>query len=487
MGGSQKNLKNHLKKRGIESDLESIETKTCQDFRVNGKTIWVLQPQLYGEDIEVKGHHSSLSSSAYGRARDLCGSWYRKHKPVGGVEFEFLGGSQGALKRSSVERSSIVGALVGLGLAQYVFLDALKERVQARQWNFKYAGKDLDSEILREAEALFTGMNLARHLTNMPAGLATPPALADALKKLFQKHKSVHVDIWGLEKLKKEKMGLLLGVGQGSASGARLVHLKYRPHSRNLGGRSSKRKNKFKPLAFVGKGVTFDTGGLDIKPSAAMRLMKKDMAGAAAMAGLCHFVASLRLNTPCDFYLPLAENAVSDRSMRPGDILRSRSGHFVEVDNTDAEGRLVMADAMDVAVTQKGDDAPEALIDVSTLTGAMRVALGLEVAGFFSNSDEWAKKMEIVAQQAGEYAWRMPLIQKYSKQLSSSFADFKNSSDSGYGGAITAALFLEKFVRQTPWVHFDVMSWNPSADGAICDGANGQCYQTLAQYLLSRG
>jgi leucyl aminopeptidase len=145
-----------------------------------------------------------------------------------------------------------------------------------------------------------------------------------------------------------------------------------------------------------------------------------------------------------------------------------------------------MADAIDVAVSQEGVNAPEAVIDVSTLTGAMRVAVGLDVAGFFSNRDRLAREAEQAAQKMGEMAWRMPLVQKYARSLNSSFADFKNSSESGFGGAITAALFLEKFVRRTPWLHFDVMAWNNSADGAIAEGSNAQCLQILIGMMLGR-
>lgn len=466
-GGKSEHLAKYLKPILPAWQVQKLEDAAVQSFNGEEGVVWILRPDFFEREAETLGHGAKLNYSEQGVARDLCGSWLRTQKVKGHVDFEFA---------KATDRE-VVGSLLGLGLAQYKFLEVVREKKMAVTWKFfEKSRRELKSQDLTKAVALLTGMNLARHLTNLPAGVATPQALGQSLSRFFKNRKGLKVEVWGIDKLKKEKMGLLLGVGHGSATGARMVRLCYRPPG----------SLKQKPLAFVGKGVTFDTGGLDIKPASAMRLMKKDMAGAAALAGLCHFATMAKLKVPCDFYLPFAENAVSDRATRPGDVHESRSGHLVEIDNTDAEGRLVMADAIDVAVTQKGADAPAALFDISTLTGAMRVAVGLDVAGFFANDDKLAKEIEASAQTAGEMAWRMPLVQKYAKQLSSSFADFKNSTDSGFGGAITAALFLEKFIRKTPWVHFDVMSWNNSGDGALSDGANGQCYQILAELLLGR-
>ena len=420
-------------------------------------------------------HSDRHLSSDYARLRDLVGAFWRTHDLSGSVLVSLQG----------LNDEQILGALVGIGLASYSFratIRATDDRVgqQAKSTRLFVAKLKgiIDRDVIDLAQAIVTSMNFARHLANLPAATANPDALAKFFKKYFNDRPGLTVDVWGVERLKKENMGLLLAVGQGSQWGARFVHLQYRP-----------RGNKRAPIAFVGKGITFDSGGLDIKPSSGMRLMKKDMTGVAIMSALCDFVSRMRLNIPCDFYLPIAENCVSDRAMRPGDIFLSRAGHYVEIDNTDAEGRLVMADAFAVAV-----ENAEALIDVSTLTGAMRVAVGLDVAGFFTNQNSLAKEAEAAGQKMGEMTWRMPLIKKYEKQLSSHFADFKNCTDSGFGGAITAALFLQKFIRvkgakterEIPWLHFDVMAWNNSADGAIAEGSNAQTLQTLIGMLLSR-
>jgi len=464
--------------RGFIEDWQAahIEEKPVQNWQTKEGTVWLLNLAALDRESDTTQHQGLLKPSDYGRARDLAGAWLRNNKIVGAIEFYF----------NQAKDEVVLGAIVGLGLASYKFLDAVKAKPVDRQWAFFNQGKNINPDIYKKAVAIFTSMNLARHLSNLPAGLANPENLANAVQTFFRGRAKLKVKIYDVAALKREKMGLLLGVGQGSATGARFVHLQYRGQA---AGRGATKKNtvKAQPLAFVGKGVTFDTGGLDLKNAAGMRWMKKDMSGAATVAGLCHLVTTLKLKQACDFYLPLAENAVSSNATRPGDVHVSRAGHLVEIDNTDAEGRLVMADAIDFAVTRKGADKPEAIIDVSTLTGAMRVALGLDVAGFFANDDRYAKNIEKAAVQAGELAWRMPLIKKHFKQLSSPYGDFKNSSDSGFGGAITAALFLEKFVQGTPWVHFDVMSWNNSGEGAVSDGANAQCVQTLALYLLARG
>jgi leucyl aminopeptidase len=467
-GGQRKhNFEKALAAHLADWQIDQIEKKTVQNFSTKHGRLWVLDPHNVGpsgDPNETLGHNGRLRISDYARLRDVVGAWWRAQK---------FGDEHVAIDFRSVSDDELRGALVGLGLAQYNFLKCAKGEVVGPVWTLTVDGRPIQKEIVNEADALVSGLNLARHLANLPGEIANPADLADFCATFYKTRPGLKVDVWDVARLKKEKMGLLLGVGQGSQSGARFVHLRYR---------GSKKKGD-KPLAFVGKGVTFDTGGLDIKPSSGMRWMKKDMSGAATVLGLAHYVSLAKLPVNCDFYLPLAENCVSDRATRPGDVHTSRAGFMVEIDNTDAEGRLVMADAFDVAVKQKGADAPAALIDVSTLTGAMRVALGLDVAGFFANDDKLARDVELAAQKMGELAWRMPIVDKYWKQMNSTFADFKNSSDSGFGGAVTAALFLQKFVGKTPWLHFDVMSWSSGGDPVMGEGGNAQGLQILAGYL----
>ncbi|MBY0452738.1 MAG: leucyl aminopeptidase family protein, partial [Bdellovibrionaceae bacterium] len=335
----------------------------------------------------------------------------------------------------------------------------------------------VNEKAINEAQLEATAVQLARHLVNLPPNEANPETIEEmTLKQLNWPKGKVKINVWDDKKLKAENMNLLLAVGAGSATPPRMIHIQYRPQA----------KSNKKPVAFVGKGITFDTGGLDIKPSSAMRLMKKDMGGAASVLGLAYWVAHSGCKQPCDFYLALAENGVDAKAMRPSDVYMSRAGLLVEIDNTDAEGRLVLADAMDVAAKQTGANEPEYLIDLATLTGAIKVALGAEVAGLFCNDDKLANELEWAGQAVGESNWRMPLVQKYFGSLSSPFADFKNSGE-GFGGAITAALFLEKFCNGKKWAHLDIYAWADRMSGPYASaGGNGQAVQTLIHWLKSK-
>jgi leucyl aminopeptidase len=457
-----------LKSKVPAWQLESFEASTAplHVFASKNGPIWVLRPHFFDLENSISGHYDKLKPSAYGKARDLVGQWFRQTKdwPKEPVLFEFL----------NSDEDQILGAWVGLGLAQYKYTDTLA-KTSKKQPVFHFSKGSAD--LADEADALISSINISRHLTNMPGGDLNPKTFSEIAKVVFRNKKSVKLDIWEDADVKKEGMGLLHGVGAGGEHGARLIHIRYRPPG----------SKGLKPRAFVGKGITFDTGGLDIKPASGMRWMKKDMSGAGTVFALAHYVTERKLAVPCDFYLAIAENCVSAKATRPGDVHIARNGKSVEIHNTDAEGRLALADALDVAVTQKGKDEPAEVIDVSTLTGAMRVSLGLDVAGYFSNSDDLADELERASREAGELAWRMPLVKKYKNQLSSNFADYANCSDSGFGGAISAALFLEYFVREKPWAHFDVMSWNNSPSGAVSEGGNAQSLQILARYLENLG
>lgn len=271
-----------------------------------------------------------------------------------------------------------------------------------------------------------------------------------------------------MQRLKKEKMGLHVAVGQAASQEPHLVHIQYRN-----GGKSQK------PYAFVGKGITFDAGGLDIKPSQGMRLMKKDMGGSASVAGTALWVANAQPKINCDFYFAIAENAVGTESFRPSDVITARNGLSVEIHNTDAEGRLVMADALTLATEKK----PQLVIDIATLTGAIKHGLGGNTPGLFSNSDNLAESLLKTGQKRGDVFWRMPLVPEEKLRLRSDVADLVNATN-GYGGAITAALFLEHFVNGVPWAHFDIYAWVDSATGVYgASGGSGQIVQAMTLFL----
>jgi leucyl aminopeptidase len=415
--------------------------------------LWIVRPALV----------EHFAKSEFAQAREAVGmvlpALEEQSIPAARIHFE------------GISEDGIRGAWVGLGLAQYRFRRTFQKQVSCPQWLATGTGERASSGLL-DAEHIAKSVNLCRHLTNLPANYLNPESFAGIVKSLFRGQAGVQIEIWNAARLRREKMGLHLAVGQGAEVPPALVRIQYRPRSSTMS-----------PIALVGKGITFDSGGLDLKPASGMRWMKKDMGGAAAVLGALHWAVRSKLSRPISAYLALAENAVDERSFRPGDVLTARSGLQIEIQNTDAEGRLVLADALSLAKDEKGKTAPVAIIDVATLTGASKVALGADVAGLYSNDDSLASHLEVAAENMGDPAWRMPLYQKYKGQLHSTFADFANSSD-GFGGAITAALFLQQFVGDSPWAHFDIYAWKDAPEGGQIEmGGSGQAVQLLIGYL----
>lgn len=427
--------------------------------------VWILRARKAASRVS---HEGRLDDSSYAWFRDNAGglvSHFKAHH-LGRVAVEFHASAP----------SQVLGSLTGFEIASYAFKDVAegKELAGLPKMFVKMGAGKFDRAIVKDAVRRGRAVNLARHLVCLPPNELNPKTYADLVEEI-EWPSSVKVEIWDEKRLVKEGMGLHLAVGRGAEHAPRMVHLRYRPA-----------KSILKPVALVGKGITFDTGGLDIKPSSGMRLMKKDMGGSAAVIGAMLWAAESGCAQPLDVYLALAENAVDARAFRPSDVITARSGTRVEIDNTDAEGRLVLADALDVAVTQKGSDEPEIVIDVATLTGAIKVALGADVAGLFSNDDALAESLSRAGQAGGDLCWRMPLVEKYFGSLSSPFAEFKNSSE-GFGGAITAALFLQKFVRGKRWAHLDIYAWSDKASGPIAAaGGSGQAVQCLIDWLRAR-
>jgi len=360
-------------------------------------------------------------------------------------------------------------AVLGLEIALYRFRRTCKGDQPKFKLSLKQKGKALPLKALAPGMTLGFAVNVARHLTNLPPNWLNPVSFAGFVEDFLGKAKGVKIDVWDEKKLAAENMNLHLAVGLGSNMPPRLVRIRYSGAGK-------------KPvLALVGKGITFDSGGLDIKPAAGMRLMKKDMGGSAAVVGALVWAAKTKAKVNIDAYLALAENSISSRAFRPSDVITGRNGLAVEIHNTDAEGRLVLADALDLAVAQK----PKAVVDLATLTGAIKVALGGHLAGLFSNDRKLSAALNKAGQASGDMNWQMPLFQKYRSMFNSNFADMINSPD-GFGGAITAALFLEKFVGQTPWAHLDIYSWKDSAEGAWTEaGGSGQGVLALAEWLRS--
>ncbi|WP_296742217.1 leucyl aminopeptidase [Mesorhizobium sp.] len=314
--------------------------------------------------------------------------------------------------------------------------------------------------------AVIDGVLLARDLVNEPANALGPVEFAERAKQL--EALGVEVEILTEKEMKKLGMGSLLGVAQGSPRGARMAIMQWK------GG-----KAKDAPLAFIGKGVTFDTGGNSMKPASGMEDMKGDMGGAAAVTGLIHALAARKAKANVVGVIGLVENAVDGYAQRPGDIVTSMSGQTIEVLNTDAEGRLVLADALWYTNDRF---KPKFMVNLATLTGAIMVALGQHYAGLFSNNDELATRLADAGQSTQERLWRMPLGAEYDKLIDSKNADMKNIGGR-YGGAIIAAQFLQRFVKDTPWAHLDIAG---TAMGAPASEINQSWGSGFGVRLLDR-
>ncbi|QEN90367.1 leucyl aminopeptidase [Labrys sp. KNU-23] len=292
----------------------------------------------------------------------------------------------------------------------------------------------------KSREAIADGVRLARDLVNEPPNVLYPEAFAKRAAELEEL--GVEIDILDVKAMKKLGMGALLGVGQGSEHDSRLVVMRW----------NGAKNREAKPVAFIGKGVTFDTGGISIKPASGMEDMKGDMGGAACVVGLMHALAARKAKANVIGAIGVVENMPDGNAQRPGDIVTSMSGQTIEIINTDAEGRLVLADVLWYIQDKY---KPQFMVNLATLTGAIMVALGQEYAGLFSNNDELAGRLFVAGQTTGERVWRMPLGPEYDKLIDSKFADMKNTGGRN-GGSITAAQFLQRFVNETPWAHLDI-------------------------------
>ncbi len=315
----------------------------------------------------------------------------------------------------------------------------VEEGPKKRSVTLLVADEKAARKAFKAREAIADGVDLARDLVNEPPNVLFPVEFArraSALSRL-----GVDVEILGEKEMKKLGMGALLAVGQGSARDSQVVVMRWD------GGKDGEA-----PVCLVGKGVSFDSGGISLKPGEGMQDMKGDMGGAAAVVGAMHALAARKARVNVVGLIGLVENMPDGNAYRPGDILTSMSGQTIEMINTDAEGRLVLADVLWYA---KGRFKPKVMVNLATLTGAIMVALGQEHAGLFSNNDDLAKGLTEAGLATGEKVWRMPLTPEYDKLMDSQFADMKNAGGR-YGGAITAAQFLQRFVGDTPWAHLDV-------------------------------
>ncbi len=358
----------------------------------------------------------------------------------------------------------------GMKLKSYMF-DKYLTKKNSENININVISKmKIDLKLIKNLNAIEKGVNFTKDLVSEPGNVLHPDEYA---KRLVQLRKiGLKVKVYNTNELKKMKCNALLGVGQGSSRGSYIVTMEWKGN-----------KKQKKPLAFVGKGVCFDTGGISLKPARFMEDMTYDMAGSAVVVGLMKSLALRKAKVNAVGVVGLVENMVSGNAQRPGDIVKSFSGKTIEVLNTDAEGRLVLADA--ISFTEKKFN-PNFIIDLATLTGAIVVALGSEYAGLFSNNDNLSKQLFNAGEKVDEKVWRLPLHENYDKLMNSKNADMQNINYVGGAGSTTAAQFLQRFIiNKTPWAHLDIagMAFSKYAGSLNSSGATGYGVRLLNKFV----
>jgi leucyl aminopeptidase len=425
---------------GTAADLVTRVAKANRFEGKNGSTLDILAPQgLKASRLIVigAGKLSALKDNDFLKLGGVAAGKLRAGNDVVTIVAEL---PDGAMKP---DQAAAVAS--GLRLRAYKF-DRYKTKKKDGEDGASRADVSLAVGDVAAARKAFVpsahivdGVIVARELVNEPPNVLYPVEFARRASQL--RKLGVAVEVLDVKAMTKLGMGALLGVAQGSTQPARTVIMRW-----NGGKRGDQ------PVAFIGKGVCFDTGGISIKPAGSMEDMKGDMGGAACVVGLMHALAARKARVNVVGAIGLVENMPDGNAQRPGDIVKSMSGQTIEIINTDAEGRLVLADVL-WHVTKKFK--PKFMVDLATLTGAIMVALGTEYAGLFSNNDELAERLTEVGLATGERVWRMPLGPEYDKQIDSQFADMKNTGNR-HGGSITAAQFLQRFVDDTPWAHLDI-------------------------------
>ncbi|TPN40443.1 leucyl aminopeptidase family protein [Mesorhizobium sp. B1-1-6] len=431
------------------------------------------------DGLETAGLTSS--AVAWARANGFSGEAGRtlivpaENGALGGALFG-IGDGEGALAVGALAKSLAEGdwhfasapaepelAAIALALGGYVFTRYGKKPGKALRFELP-AGVEA-----KRVRRIVEGVFLTRDLVNTPTSDMGPDELEKAVRALAEIHKA-EVSVIKGDDLIKQNFPMIHAVGRASSGAPRLIDMGWGPRSAPK-------------VTLVGKGVCFDTGGLDIKPSSGMLLMKKDMGGAANVLGLASMIMASGLNVRLRVLIPAIENSIAGNAFRPGDVLASRKGMSVEIGNTDAEGRLVLGDALALA----DEEEPQLLVDMATLTGAARVALGPDLPPFYTGDEALASDLAAASLAVEDPLWRMPLWRPYDAKLSSKIADINNVTTDGFAGSITAALFLKRFVEKTAsWAHFDIFAWNPADRPHGPAGGEAQGIRALEHVISKR-
>ena len=389
----------------------------------------------------------------------------------GKICFNFKDFKFAKIKLSNEELAEIIGTQ--FDFANYEFVEYKTPTKEDFNFIKEIIILGTDSKIQKailKGHTIAEEVNKTRTLSNTPGGDMTPQILAQKAKEAI-KNLSVKVIVLGEKEMEKQKMKAILSVGRGSDEESKFIIMEY------MGGKKGE-----KPIVLVGKGVTFDTGGINLKPSNGLLGMNMDMSGGASVIHTIALVARMKLKKNVIGLIPSVENMPSGKSYRPGDVIRSMSGKTIEVLNTDAEGRIILADAL--TYSQKYN--PEVVIDIATLTGAACVALGERASAIFTDDDKLAKDFEEVGEKTGEYVWRLPMWEEYENEIKGSLGDFTNihNKDSRYGGAIYAAVFLYQFIKDHKWIHLDIAPRMTAMQGEnLANGALGTGVRLIYKFI----
>lgn len=433
-------------------DASGFKAKAGQSLTANGEDGLVIAVGL-GDDIDLKTVRSAAGTLAGVASR------------IDSVAVNF------AEAIDSMGGDDAVRAVTeGLLLGSYRFVEHKSSDDEPPALSAASLVSADGSDGLTRGRATGAAVAFARELVNEPGGTLTSTVLGERALAMAAEV-GIEAEAWGPDRIREERLGGILAVNQGSVEEPRLIKLTHKPEGAT------------KKLAFVGKGITFDSGGLSIKPADGMMTMKCDMGGAAAVLGAMMAIGTLAPNVEVTCFVVSTDNMTGGAAIRPGDVFTARNGKTVEVLNTDAEGRLVLADGLSLAAELE----PDVIVDCATLTGACMVALGGEIAGHMGNNDELNATVLGAAADAGETAWGLPLHKGYREQLDSKVADLKNIGAGRYGGAITAGLFLQEFVDDTPWVHIDLAgpAFGDKAAGEISVGGSGYGVMTLVELAIA--